>query len=75
MIIDGTFNADRLIKFKEGLAKDASSKVFLVMDNLKVHHCKPMKKWLEKNEKRIEVFHLPNCSPEQNPDERLNADL
>ena len=48
--------------------------VFLVMDNLKVHHCKPVKEWLEKNKERIEVFYLPSYSPELNPDERLNAD-
>ena len=43
MVIDGVFNADRLIEFMRGLVKDASRKVFLVMDNLKVHHCKPVK--------------------------------
>ena len=75
MIIDGVFNADRLIEFMESLVKEASRKVFLVMDNLKVHHCKPVKEWLEKNKEQIEVFYLPSCSPELNPDERLNADL
>ena len=75
MIIDGVFNADRLIEFMESLAKDAPRKVFLVMDNLEVHHCKPVKEWLEKNKERIEVFYLPSYSPELNPDERLNADL
>lgn len=75
MIIDGVFNADRLTVFMESLAKDAPRKVFLVMDNLKVHHCKPVKGWLEKNKERIEVFYLPSYSPELNPDERLNADL
>lgn len=75
MIIDGVFNADRLIVFMGSLAKDAPRKVFLVMDNLKVHHCKPVKEWLEKNRERIEVSYLPSYSPELNPDERLNADL
>ncbi len=27
----------------KSLVKDAARKVFLVMDNLKVHHCKPVK--------------------------------
>lgn len=75
MIIDGVFNADKLIEFMESLTKDAPRKIFLVMDNLKVHHCKPVKEWLEKNKERIEVFYLPSYSPELNPDERLNADL
>ena len=75
MIIDGVFNADKLIEFMESLVKDVPRKVFLIMDNLKVHHCKPVKEWLGKNAANIEVFYLPSYSPELNPDERLNADL
>ena len=75
MIIDGVFNADRLIEFMGSVIKDVSRKVFLVMDNLKVHHSKPVQKWLEEHKEKIEVFYLPSYSPELNPDERLNADL
>ncbi len=75
MVIDGTFNADRLIEFMEGLIKDVSRKAFLVMDNLKVHRSKPVMAWLEEHKDKIEVFYLPSYSPELNPDERLNADL
>jgi len=49
--------------------------VFLILDNLRVHHSKPVKKWLEDNKEKIEVFYLPSYSPELNPDEQLNADL
>ena len=38
MAIDGVFNADRLIEFMESLVNDVPRKVFLAMDNLKVHH-------------------------------------
>jgi transposase len=75
MIIDDAFNADRLIEFMEALIKDAGKKVFLILDNLRVHHSKPVKAWLEENQKEIEVFYLPSYSPELNPEERLNADL
>ena len=75
MMIDGAFNSDRLIEFMELLIKDAGRKVFLVLDNLRVHHGKPVKKWVEKHRDEIEVFFLPSYSPELNPDERLNADL
>ena len=75
MMIDGAFNSDRLIEFMELLIKDAGRKVFLVLDNLRVHHGKPVKKWVEKHRDEIEVFFLPSYSPEINPDERLNADL
>ena len=45
----------------------------LVLVNLGVHHCKPVKQWLAEHDEQIEVFYLPSYSPELNPDERLNA--
>jgi transposase len=74
-IIDGNFNHERLIEFLKALIKQAGRKVFLVLDNLGVHHCKPVKLWLAEHHEQIEVFYLPGYSPELNPDERLNAGL
>ncbi|MFC3106712.1 IS630 family transposase [Undibacterium arcticum] len=75
MIIDENFNADKLIEFLAALIKDAKKKVFLILDNLRVHHSKAVKAWLEEHKAKIEVFYLPSYSPQLNPDERLNADL
>jgi transposase len=75
MIIDEAFNADKLIEFLEALIKDAGKKVFLILDNLRVHHSKPVKAWVEERQDKIELFYLPSYSPELNPEERLNADL
>ena len=75
MIIDEAFNADKLIEFMGALIKDAGKKVFLILDNLRVHHSKPVKKWAEEHKEQIELFYLPSYSPELNPEERLNADL
>jgi len=78
MIVEGAFNHERLIEFFAALLKEARKvrkKVFLILDNLGVHHCKPVKAWLAERTKHIEVFFLPSYSPELNPDERLNADL
>jgi len=78
MIIDGSFNHERLIEFLRALVQDgkrAGRKVFLILDNLGVHHCKPVKAWIAEHKADIEVFFLPSYSPELNPDERLNADL
>lgn len=75
MIIDEAFNADRLIEFLEALIKDARKKVFLILDNLRVHHSKPVKAWVAERQDRIELFYLPSYSPELNPEERLNSDL
>jgi hypothetical protein len=75
MIIDGNFNHPRLIEFFEALIKQSGRKVFLVLDNLGVHPCKPVKEWMTKHVQQIEVFDLPGYSPELNSDERLNGDL
>ena len=64
-----------MIEFLEALIKDAGKKVFLILDNLRVHHSKPVKAWLAERKEQIEVFYLPSYSPELNPEERLNADL
>jgi transposase len=71
----GTMNGDVLIDFFVRLLKDAKRKVIMILDNLRVHHCAPVKEWLEKHKSMIEVFYLPAYSPELNPDEYLNCDL
>mgnify|MGYP002725667715 CR=1 FL=1 len=75
MTYAGSMNGNMLIRFMKRLIKDAGRKVFLILDNLRVHHSKVVKEWLEKNAERIAVFHLPSYSPELNPDEYLNCDL
>lgn len=74
-IFDGSMNADVLIDFMMRLVKDAKRKVYLILDNMRVHHAKPVKEWLKEHQKMIEVFYLPAYSPELNPDEYLNCDL
>ena len=77
MIYDGTFTAQTMIKFLKRLIKDAKRKVFLILDNLRVHHAIMVREWLDEKQIRelIEVFYLPSYSPELNPDEYLNCDL
>ena len=76
---EGGMNAAILIDFMKRLVQEArkenGAKVFLILDNLKVHHAKSVKAWLEQNKAHIEVFYLPSYSPELNPDEMLNANL
>ena len=78
-VFKGAMNATILIDFMKRLAQEASknkgAKVFLMLDNLKVHHAKLVKAWLQQNKEHIEVFYLPSYSPELNPDEMLNASL
>lgn len=75
MIIDEAFNSDKLIEFMGALIRDADKKVFLILDNLRVHHSKPVKAWAAERVDQIELFYLPSYSPELNPEERLNADM
>lgn len=75
MIYDGTMNSNTLIKFLKRLIKAAGRKIYLIMDNLRVHHSKPVKQWVEEHKDQIELFFLPSYSPELNPDEYLNCDL
>lgn len=79
MIIDDAFNADRLIEFLEALIKDAGKKIFLILDNLRVHHSKLVKVWVAERQDKIEPFfllsHSPELNPELNQEARLNADI
>ena len=75
MIYETSMTARVLIKFMRRLIKDAGRKVFLILDNLRVHHAKLVKEWLLRHQEKIEVFYLPSYSPELNPDEYLNCDL
>jgi transposase len=74
-IFDGGMNAPILIDFLKRLIKDTQRKVILILDNLRVHHARKVKDWLEGKEDQIELHYLPSYSPELNPDEYLNCDL
>jgi transposase len=75
MCYQDNMNQQKLIVFMKRLVKDSSRKVFLVLDNLTVHHGKLVKAYLDKNKESIEVFYLPSYAPERNPDEYLNGNL
>jgi len=75
MVYKNKMNSETLIKFMKRLIKDSKRKIFLILDNLKVHHSYICRDWLEEHKEQIEVFFLPSYSPELNPDEYLNCDL
>lgn len=75
MSYKGSMNAQMFIKFLKGLIKGISKKIYLIVDNLRVHHSKIVKEWVEEHKEEIELFYLPSYSPELNPDEYLNCDL
>jgi len=75
MIYKENMNQQTLIEFLERLIKDSPKKVFLILDNLKVHHGNIVTKWLSEKKDEIEIFFLPPYAPEYNPDEYLNGNL
>jgi len=75
MVYRKAMDAQIMVGFMRRLIKDAGCKVYLILDNLRVHHSKKVKAWLAKHQDEIEVFYLPSYSPELNPDEYLNGEL
>ena len=74
-IVEGAINTERFIEFLEALIEEAPKKIFLIVDNLRVHHARKVKQWLHGKEKKIELAVLPPYAPESNPDAYLNRDF
>ena len=72
MCYEDSMTQQGFIEFMKRLVNDAKKKVFLIVDNLKVHHGKIVQSWLEAQKDVIEVFYIPTYSPDLNPDEYLN---
>ena len=75
MVFKGALNVRLFRRFSGRLITRAEGKIFLILDNLPVHHAKALKPWLEKHIDHIELFFLPSYSQELNPVEVANADL
>jgi hypothetical protein len=75
LIYGGKMNQQQLLVFLQQLIKGRERKIFLILDNLSVHHGKIVQEWAKENITAIELFFLPPYSPEMNPDEYLNCDL
>jgi transposase len=75
MIYDGALNVVIFLMFLTQLIKYRKRKIFLIVDNLRVHKAKAVAAWAAKHKDRIELFYLPPYAPDCNPDEFLNNDL
>jgi transposase len=58
----------RLVKSADG------RKIYVIADNLSVHHGKRVKAWAGERSDEVELYYIPSYSPELNPDEYLNRD-
>ena len=75
MVYEGALRSDTFLKFLRRMIKDVERKIFLIVDNLRVHHAKKVQKWIDKHKDKIKIFFLPPYSPEHNPDEYMNQDV
>lgn len=75
MIYEEKMTQAVFIRFLKRLISSSEQKIFLITDNLKVHHGKKVSAWVSKQNSQIELFFIPSYSPELNPDEYLNRDL
>ena len=75
MVYGGSLKTDVFIVFLRRLIQGAKGKVFLIVDNLRVHHAKKTRQWAKKHEDKIELYFLPPYAPQYNPDEFLNNDV
>lgn len=72
-LYDESIKIDSFIDFLEKVVESNNGKkVFMIVDNLRVHHAKLVKAWEEEHKDKIKLFYLPPYSPEYNPDEYLN---
>lgn len=75
MVEECNFNMAVYLRFLKKLLRSVKQKVFLITDKHPVHLGKSIGEWLWTKCKRIEVFYLPNYSPELNPVEYFNQDI
>ena len=60
MVYQQRFTADLFITFLRRLIASTGQKVYLIVDNHRVHHAGKVTKWLEKHQERIAIFYLPS---------------
>ncbi|MBL8693275.1 MAG: IS630 family transposase [Planctomycetes bacterium] len=74
-LFDGSLSVETLLAFMSGLLDETGRKVFIIMDNLRIHKSRPVLEWADRNADRVRLYYLPPYAPEHNPDEHLNNDL
>ena len=75
MVYQGAMNSKIFISYLGRVLQTYEMKVFMVLDNLRVHHSKLVEKYVSKRDKKIKLCFLPAYAPEYNPDEYLNQDI
>jgi transposase len=73
MTYDRTMNCRVFIRSLNQMVRRAKGQmVFLIVDNLKVHHGKLVQQWLDTHKNQLRIFYLPPYFPDLNPNEYFN---
>lgn len=75
MLFETSFTEDVFLDFLQRLLRLADRRVYLILDRLRVHRGKKVRRWLRQNREQIRLHFLPAYSPHLNPDELLNQDV
>ena len=59
MIYSDTMNSDRFIEFLQQLIKTSSKKLYVITDNLRVHHSRLVAEWVQAHEDQMALFFYP----------------
>lgn len=75
MVFEDNFTSKKCIEFLGRMIRQVKQKIFLILDNHRVHHSKKVKAYVEKHKDKIELFYLPPYCPDMNPQELVNQDV
>lgn len=74
MIDEGALNVALFLRFLERSTGGSRRRIFLIVDDPKVHHATAVEAWVAANPGKIRLFFLPASAPEHDPDELLDSD-
>ncbi|WP_244134939.1 transposase [Burkholderia sp. BCC0322] len=75
MVFEGTFKNATFIEFLKRLFKQATRKIYLIVDGHPVRRSVAIKQFVAEHADRLRLIRLPSYCPELNPDELLNQDV
>lgn len=75
MVFHGKVDGRLFIRFMQRLLRQATDKLYLIVDGHPVHRSAVAKQFVAANEARLRLVRLPGYCPELNPDELLNQNV
>ena len=67
IVFEDNFTSKKYVECLGRIIRQIKQKVFLILDNHRVHHSKKVKNYVEKHKDLLEIFYLPAYCPDMNP--------